>query len=380
MINETWPKSVNENIEPQLDNLMGRSDHDFEANSRAGLFVYIVAWTVMLFGTGFYQQQPLLSLQLSIVLVTITLFRLCHILLHQYVYFKLPKRWMLLHYGLLLTHGAFWSVLFTLAIIDERFSVLLLALVMFIAIIAGGAVASFRAKFLVPQLYVAIMLVPAMIFSMLKPELNGICWIIMLHWFFLISFGYRLNKDYRNAYKQELDLQVQKQNLDLLSKTDSLTKIYNRQYFTDCFEYQWKLAIRNESVIALLMIDVDDFRGISLKHGPVFGDKCLVHVADIIRDSVKRVTDLVVRYGGEQFVVILTETQADVAQKLAEQIRQNILSKDFVHADHTQFLSATIGVGVIKPKQFSSSTLLIQKAEIALYQAKVKGQNRVEVM
>ncbi|MDP5041309.1 MAG: hypothetical protein NWQ26_10640, partial [Paraglaciecola sp.] len=74
MINETWPKSVNENIEPQLDNLMGRSDHDFEANSRAGLFVYIVAWTVMLFGTGFYQQQPLLSLQLSIVLVTITLF------------------------------------------------------------------------------------------------------------------------------------------------------------------------------------------------------------------------------------------------------------------------------------------------------------------
>jgi two-component system, sensor histidine kinase LadS len=165
-----------------------------------------------------------------------------------------------------------------------------------------------------------------------------------------------------------------------MNKTDSLTKIYNRQYFTDCFEYQWKLAIRNGSEIALLMIDVDDFRSINLKHGPVFGDECLVHVAEVIRDSVKRVTDLVVRYGGEQFVVILPETQAQVALKLAEQIRQNILNKDFVRADHVQYLTASIGVGVIKAKQFSSSTLLIQKAEIALYQAKVKGQNRVEIM
>lgn len=371
---------MNVNIAQELASLAERSDHDFEANSRTGLIVYIVAWAVMLLATDFYHNHTLISLQISLVLITITLLRLAHTLLHQYVYPKIPKMWMYIHYVLLLLNGIFWSVLFTLAMTDERFSVLLLSLVMLVTIVAGGAVASFRAKFLVPQLYVAILLVPAMITSMLKPEMNGLCWIITMHWFFLIFFGNRLNNDYKAAREYELDLQIQKQALDLMSKSDSLTKIYNRQYFTDCFEYQWKLAIRNGSEIALLMIDVDDFRSISLKHGPVFGDECLIHTANIIRDSVKRVTDLVVRYGGEQFVVILPETQAEVAYKLADKIRQNILEKDFVRADHIQYLTVSVGVGVIKPKQFSSSTLLIQKAEIALYQAKVKGQNRVEVM
>jgi diguanylate cyclase (GGDEF)-like protein len=371
---------VNNNITQQLTSLIERSDHDFETNARAGLVVYVVAWFVMLFATNFYANHPFISLQLTILLVVITLLRVFHILLHPYFYLRMPQKWMILHYILLLLHGAFWSALFMLAIIDVRFSDLLIAIVMLVTIVAGGAVASFRAKLIVPQLYVAILLVPAMITSMLKPEMNGICWLIMLHWFFLIYFGYRLNQDYMASQEFELNLQTQQQTVELLSKTDSLTKIYNRQYFTDCFEYQWKLAIRNGSEIALLMIDVDDFRSISLKHGPVFGDECLIHIANIIRDSVKRVTDLVVRYGGEQFVVILPEVPAQVATKLAEQIRQNIMENDFVRADHIQYLTVSIGIGVIKPKQFSSSTLLIQKAEIALYQAKVKGQNRVEVM
>ena len=93
----------------QMLNIDERSDHDFEANANTGLIIYCVAWVVMVFASDFYHRQPLISLQLSIVLVVITLLRLCHTFLHHYVYAKMPKRWMLFHYILLLMHGGFWS-------------------------------------------------------------------------------------------------------------------------------------------------------------------------------------------------------------------------------------------------------------------------------
>jgi diguanylate cyclase (GGDEF)-like protein len=245
--------------------------------------------------------------------------------------------------------------------------------------VANGGVFTMRSKLVMPQIYLALLLLPAAYISLAQVNLQFLSALILVYWLYLVGFLLRSHKQYQYNYRFQLNLTKNSQAIGLKDKIDSLTKIYNRHYFEDCFEYQWQLAMRNGTDIALLMIDIDDFKRINDDYGKDYGDQCLVHIADVIRQSAKRQTDMVVRYAGEQFVLILPDTEQAAALNLARVICRNLEFEEFQFAGENHTVTASIGVGVVQPKQFSSPTILLQKAEMALFQAKTHGRNRVEL-
>lgn len=178
--------------------------------------------------------------------------------------------------------------------------------------------------------------------------------------------------DVTESKKKEIELSEK-------SYMDGLTKMYNRRYFDEISEKEWKNSIRENIPLSLLMIDVDYFKKFNDKYGHQEGDNCLKKVAESINKSLLRPTDSASRYGGEEFVVILSNTGEKGAREVAERIRKNILEQQIPHEDSLVNSHVTISIG-ISEKISKTDTIFecIKRADTALYQAKENGRNRVE--
>ena len=356
-----------------------QNDLDFVLSARSILLVQFIGWIALIWLSGFYNKQAIISLQLSWILLVICLLAATHSALHQYFCRRSMSLWMATHYLLLLLQALFWSGFYVYLSSLNILSPELLATTLMVTLLTSVSMHTMRAKLVVPQLYFALLFVPAALVCWTQSELHFLGNFLLIYWLTTVFFSIRRHQQYQDNYRFQLNLIKNKQGVDLKDKIDSLTKIYNRHYFEDCFEYQWQLAVRTGAEIALLMVDIDDFKKIREQQGQDCGDGCLVQIADIIRQSAKRQTDMVIRYADEQFVLILPDTEQAAATNLAELIRQNIEFANIAWGNENHSFTASIGVGVVRPKQYSSPTLLLQKAEMALFQAKNQGHNRVEL-
>jgi diguanylate cyclase (GGDEF)-like protein len=165
--------------------------------------------------------------------------------------------------------------------------------------------------------------------------------------------------------------------LDKLSNTDELTKVGNRRSFNSVFVTEWQRAIRNKKSIALLIIDIDFFKLFNDTYGHVEGDKCLTTVAQSLRSCMKRPADSIWRYGGEEFAIILPDT--DNAYNLAEICRKAIEDLQISHRASvvSKVVTISIGVCICTPDQETNSISFIINVDKALYRAKNSGRNRV---
>jgi diguanylate cyclase (GGDEF)-like protein len=163
-----------------------------------------------------------------------------------------------------------------------------------------------------------------------------------------------------------------------LSLTDDLTRLRNARYLRQFLVNEIKRARRYRSSVAALFLDLDDFKRINDLHGHLAGSHALMEVAALILPSV-RDTDCVVRYGGDEFVLILTETGLDQAVQVAERIRAKIESYRFTGGRRLKFsLTASFGIAVF-PTHALSPQQLISSADRAMYQAKAANKNCVRV-
>lgn len=164
-----------------------------------------------------------------------------------------------------------------------------------------------------------------------------------------------------------------------LSEHDGLTGVANRRKMDTVWQDQWSRALREDSSLAVLMIDVDHFKRYNDHYGHASGDICLRQVAQTIEAKVRRSSDLVARYGGEEFVVILPcVTEADV-RRIAESMRQAVEDLAIVH-EHSSaapVLTVSIGVAYWAPGRSRRSINLLTEADANLYRAKQMGRNRV---
>jgi len=163
----------------------------------------------------------------------------------------------------------------------------------------------------------------------------------------------------------------------LAAITDKLTGLYNHGYFEHFFELEIKKAIRQETSVALLMIDVDDFKQYNDKLGHLAGDEILRELGKFFKTNIREI-DLAARYGGEEFAVVLSNIGKKGAVKTAERIRQAILGHSFVRemSGPVKKLSVSIGVAVY-PGDADDAKGLTEQADRALYTAKREGKNRV---
>ena len=167
--------------------------------------------------------------------------------------------------------------------------------------------------------------------------------------------------------------------LNNIARLDALTQICNRREFDLRLMAEWGRSARAGKSLALLMIDVDHFKEYNDHLGHLRGDECLVRVARILSDCMQRSSDLVARYGGEEFVALLPETDTEGALAVADFCRGSIEEAGIEHvtSNTAKVVTVSIGVAAMLPLYDKSSTLLVEQADISLYQAKQNGRNRV---
>ena len=171
------------------------------------------------------------------------------------------------------------------------------------------------------------------------------------------------------------DLAARRIRAEVDSRTDPLTKLYNHRSFARFILEEWESALRARAPLALLILDVDYFKSVNDELGHLAGNQALEKIAGLIRECV-RPTDLVFRYAGDEFAIILPHTGLEQAANLAEKIRLRVNSQRIEGAEGGRQLSLTIGASEMRPEMRSPEELL-GLADRALYQGKEAGRNVV---
>lgn len=174
-------------------------------------------------------------------------------------------------------------------------------------------------------------------------------------------------------------LELLQQELDCLThqvRTDPLTGVANFRFFTATLEHEIERSQRNGRPTSLLMIDIDHFKKVNDSHGHEIGNQALIHVARLIVEQVRKL-DSVCRYGGEEFAVILPETDLFAGIPVAERIRRSLADTPLILDQFELTLTASLGLATYQPYSLSSAEELITQADHYLYEAKQRGRNQV---
>jgi diguanylate cyclase (GGDEF)-like protein len=193
-------------------------------------------------------------------------------------------------------------------------------------------------------------------------------------------------KDQLKAHSLNLEIEVSKrtaaleqanQELHRLAMLDGLTRVANRRHFDEYLYQQWTLLTRLQQPLALILVDVDEFKRYNDHYGHLTGDECLKQMAQTISNTLMRPSDLVARYGGEEFAIVLPFTTLDGAKQVAKTIKTAVSKLGLPHAKSTvsDRLTLSLGVSCIVPQSELSVEILISTADKALYQAKEKGRD-----
>ena len=167
-----------------------------------------------------------------------------------------------------------------------------------------------------------------------------------------------------------------------LAQRDALTGTRNRRVFDEHLEHTWQQAVAQRHSMAIVLIDIDHFKAYNDYYGHQAGDQTLRRVAQAVQKIIRRPSDILTRYGGEEFAAILYEVDTAQACDIAERIRAAVSDLSIEHRSSRTASRVTISIGVaaVEPTPERSPSGAVQLADQALYEAKVQGRNRIEVM
>lgn len=179
----------------------------------------------------------------------------------------------------------------------------------------------------------------------------------------------------------ETALQLANQKLKRLAYVDGLTQIANRRLFDERLSQEWYRLKREKLPLSLILCDVDYFKQYNDNYGHQAGDDCLRSVAKAIRDSIRRPADLAARYGGEEFVVLLPNTNIEGAIQVAKAIQLHIKKLQIPHerSQVSQYVTVSLGVSCTIPTEAMTPEQLLLNVDLALYQAKIEGRDRLVI-
>ena len=190
----------------------------------------------------------------------------------------------------------------------------------------------------------------------------------------LVGFMFDISERKRNEEKLA---QLQKE-LERLSFNDSLTDAGNRRMFDRVMKREWAAAKVAGTPLSLIMVDIDFFKSYNDYYGHLQGDECLKHIARLLAEAAGP-DGFLARFGGEEFMLVLANTPAENAVRIAERCRALISEKAIAHvrSPHNQRVTASFGVGTIVPTERMDATAFVNLVDAQLYQAKDHGRNRI---
>ena len=167
--------------------------------------------------------------------------------------------------------------------------------------------------------------------------------------------------------------------LEQIAITDYLTKVYNRRFFFEIVEKEIERAKRNRTALSIVMIDIDNFKAVNDSYGHLVGDQVLINLANTCQESIRSM-DLFARFGGEEYVILMPETEVELARETAERLRCIVAEKPLLAIGDTEiWVTISLGVASWDAEHSIAIETLIDHADQALYESKAAGRNRVTV-
>lgn len=351
---------------------------DLTNRAKGGIWIYLIVWVAI----GVIYQLPanepgFFYLNLLIFILFMVLRSLHYLMVPRRQTFDAPRMINILAVIVILA-AIHWGIMVAWVISHDNYdairSVILIATPSFA--IAGAVALSISN--IIRLFYALAMYVPGtvVLFIMENKEDQLFGFLAIISIFYVLVTTAKVRDDYWTALEGRLSAERRADLMEEMSTTDPLTKLKNRMYFDKKFEAEWKRCARRRASISVLMIDLDYFKKINDTYGHGFGDDYLIEVAKSFSAEIQREGDCLARYGGEEFVVLLPDADADSARQVAQRLISASLETKLDYQGESVFCSCSIGGSTITPGQINKSGYLLQKADLALYEAKRNGRNR----
>ena len=352
---------------------------DLKKRSTVGIFFYILLALIVVFADNYYERHRFFSMFFLLSMMGICSFRLIHLIVSRKMgdRYEIPNR--NIFFISVIASALIWGITFALIMLQQgEYTTQMLTAVLMCGLCAGGVVAFIPHRWLSISFNIS-MLMPASVSLFVNGSNINLATMILLFSIYLVIMAYRGNREYWDALENEYLLELKSRELAYLSNTDVLTGLYNRRYFDEVFDREWKRSGRNNSMLSVILFDIDHFKNINDTFGHQAGDEYLKKIAATLNAVFKRDYDIVARYGGEEFIVLLPGINAEHARQLAEQARQKIESL-ILHYQGKKF-AATISAGIMcSVADFNARPdFIVSCADKALYKAKQAGRNMVAV-
>ena len=354
-----------------------REVQDVSNRTRLGSLYYLLAWLL----TWGFSQAPLQHLLLGLggcgFFTLMLVLRWIHLppTIHSD---RRLTRWINRHWLLVLLTAMGWGLAHALALSDPDFQ--RSQLVATVSTIAFSSAVAFTFSMRLRRGLCTVLLLnlPGLLVLASNGEQQlPILLTLAFYLIYLLMVGTRSFREYHAGIALELQLLEQRDALERLSRTDSLTGLGNRHQFNDLFPLMLANAKRQGSPLALVLMDIDLFKRVNDQHGHLTGDACLEVFAERMRQVFRRDNDILLRMGGEEFAVLMPGTDLDSAQQMAEQFRACIADNPLQAREHRLNLTTSLGVGTFEPTRDNSSEAFFQRIDSALFQAKADGRNRL---
>jgi diguanylate cyclase (GGDEF)-like protein len=352
---------------------------DLKKRSTVGIPFYILLAFIVVFAENLYGRHQLFSMVFLLSMVGICLLRLIHLAIAS----KMGDRYERLNnnifFASVITSALIWGAAQSLILLQKgEYLTQALITVCICGLCAAGVVAFIPHRRL-SILFNIAMLIPATITLLVNRLYIPLVVMIFLYSIYMVFMALRGNQEYWDALENEHLLEIKSQELVRLSNTDVLTGLHNRRYFDEEFEKEWNRSERNNSILSIILFDIDHFKNVNDSFGHQAGDEYLKKTAEILNSVFKRDYDIVARYGGEEFIVLLPGINADPASQLAETVKNMIESLIIDHRGKKVRATISAGIMCCVPNLKTIPDSVISCADQALYIAKQGGRNRVSV-
>ncbi len=350
---------------------------DLKIRSSAGMVFYPLLAALVIFSNDFYQRHTAFCLSFGISLSVICLLRLIHLFLSKWMDTSHQALNTVIFFVSVGITGLIWGACFAFLMLqDGEHETKMLMTICTAGLSAGGIVA------FIPNLRLAIfynfaMLAPAIALMSIRQINLPLAIAFLMFSIYMVFMTNRGNGEYWQALENEQLLIQKSEELTILSQIDGLTGLYNRRHFDERLDQEWKKTNRIQMPPIVIICDIDYFKKINDQHGHQAGDEFLKLTASLLKTVFKRDTDLVARFGGEEFIVLITDITPQKAFELAETLRQRMADMLMPHKGTNVSTTLSIGIAASTGRKSSESRdALIARADKALYQAKKEGRNR----
>ena len=371
----------------QHETLETKSLADFISRMQRGTIFYIFAWFTPAIIFEFYSIYPAFFIGTSIFCIATTIFRIyvCRIV-NADAYTKTNQK-KKLAIAAVSSSAILWGGMYAFILGHNNLENSLLGITVITGMIAASATALlsiYKLASLLTQLFLLIPGVLVIIYQNLFThgynETN-----VFLGAALTVSFIYlrqvskTAGSDYMNATKNQLLAENRAQEMELLSIRDPLTKLKNRLFFDSYLEEAWLEAQANNTMISLIMIDLDHFKRINDTYGHLFGDECLKIVANTLKKNLRQEGDHLARFGGEEFILCLHPSTPQRALIIADRLLKSIRKTEVPLNGGKIKLTCSIGLTSINAIDLEDVDELLLQTDEALYDAKKSGRDQISV-